>query len=88
MSAPRYTVDDFNDIPGLEPGRNGAGPDRDSWLPLNLADLPDQPRRAPPPPPPPPRREGGCEEKASTLPFIKPPWRGKPRQSPMRIGPR
>jgi hypothetical protein len=35
MSTPRYTVDDFNDIPGLEPGRNGAGPDRDSWLPLN-----------------------------------------------------
>jgi hypothetical protein len=43
MSTPRYTVDDFNDIPGLEPGRNGAAPDRDSWLPLNLADLPDQP---------------------------------------------
>jgi hypothetical protein len=47
MSTPRYTVDDFNDIPGLEPGRNGAGPDRDSWLPLNLADLPDDPPTPP-----------------------------------------
>jgi hypothetical protein len=47
MTTPRYTVDDFNDIPGLEPGRNGAGPDRDSWLPQNLADLPDQPPEPP-----------------------------------------
>jgi hypothetical protein len=43
MSTPRYTVDDFNDIPGLDHASNGAGPDRDSWLPLNLADLPDTP---------------------------------------------
>jgi hypothetical protein len=43
MSTPRYTVDHFNDIPGIDPTQNGAGPERDSWLPLNLADLPNQP---------------------------------------------
>jgi hypothetical protein len=47
MSAPRYTVDDFNDIPGIDPTQNGAGPTRDSWLPLNLADLPETPPEPP-----------------------------------------
>jgi hypothetical protein len=48
MSTPRYTVDHFNDIPGLDPSSsNGAGPDRDSWLPLNLADLDDTPPQPP-----------------------------------------
>jgi hypothetical protein len=43
MSVPRVSLDDLNDIPSLHPASNGAGPDRDSWLPLNLADLPDKP---------------------------------------------
>jgi hypothetical protein len=42
MSTPRYTVDDFNDIPGLDHASSN-GVVRDSWLPLNLADLPDHP---------------------------------------------
>jgi hypothetical protein len=47
MSTPRYTVDDFNDIPGIDPSSNGVGPARDSWLPLNLADLDDTPPEPP-----------------------------------------
>jgi hypothetical protein len=46
MSTPRYTVDQFNDIPGIDPTQNGR-PDRDSWLPLNLADLDDTPPQPP-----------------------------------------
>jgi hypothetical protein len=48
MSSPRYTVDDFNDIPSLDhASSNGAGPTRDSWLPLNLAELDDTPPQPP-----------------------------------------
>jgi hypothetical protein len=39
MSTPRYTVDQFNDIPGLEPSGNGAGPD--SWQPIFLSGIED-----------------------------------------------
>jgi hypothetical protein len=41
MSEPRYGIHDFNTIPGYT--TNGTGLDRDSWLPLNLADLPQKP---------------------------------------------
>jgi hypothetical protein len=40
MSTPRYTVDDFNDIPGLDTSSsNGAGPD--SWQPIYLSGITD-----------------------------------------------
>jgi hypothetical protein len=40
MSTPRYTVDDFNDIPGLEhTSSNGTGPD--SWQPIYLSGITD-----------------------------------------------
>jgi hypothetical protein len=42
MSEPRYSLHDFNTIPGYDPTQNGRA-ERDSWLPLNLADLPDKP---------------------------------------------
>jgi hypothetical protein len=43
MSEPRFSIHDFNTIPGHDPASNGTNPDRDSWLPLNLNDLPEQP---------------------------------------------
>jgi hypothetical protein len=43
MSEPRYGLHDFNTIAADDPSSNGTGPDRDSWLPLNLADLPQKP---------------------------------------------
>jgi hypothetical protein len=39
MSTPRYTVDDFNDIPGLDPSSNGRPPD--SWQPIYLSGITD-----------------------------------------------
>jgi hypothetical protein len=47
MSEPRYGLHDFNTIPGVDYGSNGTNPARDSWLPLNLADLPDEPPAPP-----------------------------------------
>jgi hypothetical protein len=39
MSSPRYTVDDFNDIPGIDPSSNGRAPD--SWQPIYLSGITD-----------------------------------------------
>lgn len=47
MSSPRYSVDDFNDISGYTTADNDTPTDRDSWLPLNLADLPERPPTRP-----------------------------------------
>jgi hypothetical protein len=46
LSEPRYSLHDFNTIPGYDPTQNGRT-ERDSWLPLNLADLPDDPPAPP-----------------------------------------
>jgi hypothetical protein len=45
MSEPRYGLHDFNTIPADDPSTNGHV--RDSWLPLNLADLPSKPPTLP-----------------------------------------
>jgi hypothetical protein len=41
MSEPRYALDDFNQIAAED--RNGDHPDHDSWTPILLSGLPDQP---------------------------------------------
>jgi hypothetical protein len=43
MSEPRYGLHHFNTIPADDITSNGTDPNRDSWLPLNLADLPQKP---------------------------------------------
>jgi hypothetical protein len=43
MSEPRYGLHHFNTIPADDLTNNGTDPNRDSWLPLNLADLPHKP---------------------------------------------
>lgn len=47
MSEPRFGLEDFNTIAGHAYGENGNGKDRDSWLPINLTDLPDEPPAPP-----------------------------------------
>lgn len=43
MSEPFYSLDDFNPIPGQDLAAPNGKAERDSWLPLNLADLPAEP---------------------------------------------
>lgn len=43
MSEPRYALDDFNSIPGEDLASPNGKAERDSWLPVNLADLPAEP---------------------------------------------
>jgi hypothetical protein len=43
MSEPRYSVHDFNTVPGLTPNGNGTQPFSDSWQPYYLSGIEDAP---------------------------------------------